>query len=167
MSSGAIEYVVGDVTEPVETPGYKPAIAHVCNDIGVWGAGFTAALDRKWPEVGRRYRRWNRSLLDEGDFLKLKDIHLVALPDGPLIFNMVAQRGVRGPDNRVPLDLEALDYCLGEVFKELASRGDRALHMPRIGCGLAGGNWEDVVKLVCKYRTSFPVFVYDLKPSEL
>lgn len=38
---------------PRSRPPYRPlghkVIAHVCNNVGAWGAGFTRALDKRWP----------------------------------------------------------------------------------------------------------------------
>lgn len=49
-----INYIFGDATEPV---GDGPnIIAHVCNNRGVWGAGFTRALSAKYPRAEHVYR---------------------------------------------------------------------------------------------------------------
>lgn len=39
-----------------------------------------------------------------------------------------------------------------------------SVHMPRIGCGLGGGNWEFVESLIVEYLCDrgVPVTVYDL-----
>jgi hypothetical protein len=38
------------------------------------------------------------------------------------------------------------------------------IHMPRIGCGLAGGKWESVEPLIRIAIPTIEVFVYDLSP---
>jgi O-acetyl-ADP-ribose deacetylase (regulator of RNase III) len=48
-----IHYVTGDATAPIGT-GHK-IIAHVCNDIGAWGAGFVLALSKRWPQPKAEY----------------------------------------------------------------------------------------------------------------
>src|SRR5262245_22379163 len=51
----ALRIVRGDATAPrVDGP---KIIAHVCNDVGGWGAGFVLAVSRRWPEPERAYRR--------------------------------------------------------------------------------------------------------------
>ena len=55
--------------------------------------------------------------------------------------NMIAQRGVRGRANPVPLDMQALQACLTTVDRA-ARLLSLPIHMPRIGCGLAGGHWD-------------------------
>jgi hypothetical protein len=41
------------------------------------------------------------------------------------------------------------------------------IHMPRIGCGLAGGSWDQVEPLLETHlaRAGFNVWVYDLPPA--
>jgi hypothetical protein len=40
-----IQYIAGDATAPIGD-GNK-IIAHVCNDIGAWGAGFVLAISKR------------------------------------------------------------------------------------------------------------------------
>jgi O-acetyl-ADP-ribose deacetylase (regulator of RNase III) len=85
-------------------------------------------------------------------------------PDA-LVANMVAQRGIRHQANAPrAVDYEALRECLGTVGKA-AYQLKAAVHMPRIGCGLGGGEWgvvEEIVReeLVDRWKAS--VTVYDL-----
>ncbi len=77
------------------------------------------------------------------------------------VVNMVAQRGIRCK----PIRYEALEICLHKVaniFREHIHKV--SIHMPRIGCGLAGGKWEIVQELVEKtlVNKGFKVTVYDL-----
>ncbi len=79
-----------------------------------------------------------------------------------LVANMIGQHGYR-PSSTPPVRYEAIGAALATV-------ADRALHlrasvhMPRIGCGLAGGRWELVEPLVVDTltRRGVPVTVYDL-----
>ena len=57
-----INYVLGDATQP---EGPRPLIiAHIVNDRGGWGAGFSGALSRRWPMAEQRYREWASRGLD-------------------------------------------------------------------------------------------------------
>ena len=51
-----IIYTIGDATLPNIQQDETAIIAHVCNDIGAWGAGFSGALGRRYPEAERVYR---------------------------------------------------------------------------------------------------------------
>lgn len=149
-----IQYLIGDATRP-EGPGPK-IIAHVCNDRGGWGRGFVLALSRRWPEPEQQYRD-ARPVLGR--------VQLVQVEFDLWVANMVAQDGFPCSTNRgVALDYEALAECLDKVEHE-AMLLRATVHMPRIGCGLAGGSWPEVEKIIIEKLSvrDVPVFVYDLK----
>src|SRR5690606_6943524 len=83
-----IEYQVGDATNPQARP---VIIAHVCNDIGAWGAGFVVPLGRRWPAAKDQYEKWHRS----GALFELGRIAVVSVGDNVWVANMIAQHGVR------------------------------------------------------------------------
>jgi len=148
-----IQYLKGDATRPVGN-GQK-IICHICNDIGAWGAGFVLALSKRWSEPEAVYRR-NLAL-------QLGSVEIVPVEDDISVANMIAQRGITrmGFDDadEPPIRYEALRACLTQV-NDIAYRSKATLHMPRIGCGLAGGEWsqvQDIINEVC----SVDVYVYD------
>lgn len=149
-----LRYEIGDVTK-VEPP---VMIAHVCNDIGLFGAGVARAIANRWPAARERYRQ-----VHQGHGLALGAVLFVEVEEDPslMVANMIAQRGVRGPNNPVPLDYEALKSCLEQVRYAVKSRYSVA--MPRIGCGLAGGTWAKVGPMVSTILEDVDVTVYDLE----
>lgn len=153
--SGGVTYVVGDATRPV---GSGPKVlAHVCNDLGLWGAGFVLALSKRYPAAEREYLK----VFANGG-LDLGRVQFVEAGKDLTVANMVAQRGVRrvkGP----PIRYEALRRALDEVGLYALERS-ASVHMPRIGCGLAGGRWDKVEPLVrgSLAARGIPVTVYDL-----
>ncbi|MFD8013849.1 macro domain-containing protein [Streptomyces sp. NPDC058955] len=158
-----IEYVRGDAT----APGGKGVriIAHVCNDLGGWGKGFVVAVSRRWPEPEAAYRRWHRERASN-DF-GLGAAQFVQVAPYLWVANLVGQRGIRtGRSTGVPVRYEAVDAALGRLADKAVELG-ASVHMPRIGCGLAGGRWERVEPLVRERLTArgIPVTVYDLGGS--
>lgn len=154
-----VKYTVGDATAP-EGDGLK-IIAHVCNDIGAWGAGFVLALSRRWKKPEESYRQMS----DEDR--TLGNVRLIGVEDDIIVANMIAQKGI-GPakDGTPPIRYHALRMALkglNEVAIELGMNQHRrvSLHMPRIGCGLAGGDWSEVEQII-RECTTIPVVVYDL-----
>ncbi|WP_171169179.1 macro domain-containing protein [Streptomyces sp. I05A-00742] len=138
-----IAYVRGDATTPL---GKGPkVIAHVCNDLGGWGKGFVLALSRRWPEPEQAYRRWHRERA--GNDFGLGAAQLVRVEPHIWIANMVGQHGIRTGSKGVPVRYEAIDAALEKVAEQAARIG-ASVHMPRIGCGLAGGHWERVEPLI-------------------
>ncbi|MGQ4385803.1 macro domain-containing protein [Streptomyces sp. SAS_270] len=153
-----ITYVRGDATVPLGK-GVK-VIAHVCNDIGGWGKGFVLALSRRWPEPEAAYRAWHRGRA-ANDF-GLGAVQLVRAERYVWVANMVGQRGIRTGSKGVPVRYEAIDAALTELADRATELG-ASVHMPRIGCGLAGGKWSRIEPLVEErlVRRGISVTVYD------
>lgn len=152
-----ISYRVGDATNPDFDGPY--VIAHVLSDTGAYGAGFAAAVAERYPEAKVRFQQWAAGAAGRTR-LRLGHVHLalVSPTDERTVANMVAQHGLRSSRNPHPLDLDALAKCLDQVaalhFDQIA--------MPRIGCGLAGGTWDEVEPLVAQSLRERDVHVYDL-----
>jgi O-acetyl-ADP-ribose deacetylase (regulator of RNase III) len=153
-----ITYVRGDATAP-SVKGVK-LIAHVCNDIGGWGKGFVLALSRRWPEPEAAYRAWHRDRA-HNDF-GLGATQFVQVEKYVWVANLIGQRGIRTGSKGVPVRYEAIDTGLAHLATKAAELG-ASVHMPRIGCGLAGGNWSRVEPLVTRrlVERGVAVTVYD------
>lgn len=157
-----IKYVVGDATEP-QGDGRK-IIAHVCNDQGVWGAGFVLALSAKsrWP--AHYYRYWAERG-EAGNRFRLGNISLTPYRDPKVrVANMIAQHGLGPKDGVPPIRYLFLANCLLKLERICRDTGE-TVHMPRIGCGLAGGDWSRVSQLVQHFLCDrgVAVTIYDLK----
>lgn len=155
-----IEYVTGDATQPVAA-GPK-IIVHVCNDIGGWGRGFVVALSQRWSEPEQRYREWHRGAIESP--FALGEVQFVQVGAALWVANLVGQRDVRTVDGVPPVRYEAIRKGLQRVAQE-ARRLKASVHMPRIGCGLAVGKWEEVGKIVEEElaNNGVTVTVYDLQ----
>ncbi|ARZ72230.1 Appr-1-p processing protein [Streptomyces albireticuli] len=155
-----IEYVHGDATRPQGTG--RKIIAHVCNDVGGWGAGFVLALSQRWPEPEASYRRWYRERATSG--FALGQVRLVEVEDDLWVANIVGQHGIRtrAGGGTAPVRYEAIGTALDALGARAAVLG-ASVHMPRIGCGLAGGHWDSVEPLVTRHltRRGIPTAVYD------
>jgi O-acetyl-ADP-ribose deacetylase (regulator of RNase III) len=152
-----INYINGDATRPIG--GGNKIIAHICNDIGGWSRGFVLALSKRWSLPERMYRGWHR-----GDGFSLGDVQFMEVEEDIWVANMICQHGINTVDGIPPIRygslLKALTTLKYNAFELRAS-----VHMPRIGCGLAGGEWSKVEPLIKKALCDWgiSVFVYDLK----
>lgn len=113
-------------------------IAHIVNNSGKWGAGFSGELSKynDWPEA-----RYRRNIVTEGtcQFVKIgKDMYVA---------NMVAQHGTRSKSNPTPIRYSWLGTCLTEL-KEFAEDMGLGVYMPKIGSGLAGGEWPVIKDMI-------------------
>ncbi len=153
-----IFYHVGDATSP-STKGNK-IIAHICNDQGAWGKGFVLALSRRWRQPAKAFKTWFREKSEFG----LGTVQLVQVEPDVWVANMVAQHGLRAQKGVPPIRYEALEKCLEKVAVKAKELG-ATVHMPRIGCGLAGGDWSSIepiiVDALCEQEIE--VTIYDLE----
>ena len=148
-----ITYVKGDATRPQGTG--KKIIVHICNDLGAWGAGFVLALSRRWSDPEESYRNMPNELRVLGQVMT------VAVENDVIVCNMIAQHGIgRDEKGGIPLRYDALRECLTTV-NGFAMKINATVHMPRIGCGLAGGDWNLVEKVI-EETLKVDVTVYDL-----
>jgi O-acetyl-ADP-ribose deacetylase (regulator of RNase III) len=157
-----VDYVIGDATSPV---GEGPRIiVHVCNDVGGWGAGFVLAISRRWPEPESAYRGWHRD--GEPLAFELGQVQFVEVEQDLWVANLIGQRGLRREGGKPPVRYEAIRAGLAAV-REFARQHGASVHMPRIGCGLAGGSWDEVTRIVEDELTThaIQVAVYDLPPA--
>src|SRR5688572_6727620 len=140
----SIKYVTGDATRP-EGEGSK-IIVHVCNDLGAWGAGFVLALSKRWKGPEEQYRQWAKGELTIAPPFALGNVQFVHVTGTEWVANLIGQEGF-GEPGRPPVRYLAIGKGLERVAKEALAR-EASVHMPRIGCGLAGGKWEVIEALI-------------------
>ena len=154
-----ITYCTGDATRPVDNG--RKIITHVCNDAGGWGWGFVVALSRRWPQPEQRYRAWHRG--EEAQPFALGQVQFVQVEGEVWVANLIGQHGIGWRSGKPPVRYEAIREGLQSVAVKARELG-ASVHMPRIGCGLAGGRWEDVSRIVENelVQQGINVTVYDL-----
>ena len=155
-----LNYIKGDATAPVGE-GNK-IIAHVCNDIGGWGRGFVLALSKRWPQPEREFKKWYKS----GENFSLGEVIFVQVEENTWVANMVGQRDIKRKHDTAgdpPVRYEAIGKALSKVAV-FANEIKASVHMPRIGCGLAGGTWDKMEPIIMQELADkgIPVTVYDL-----
>lgn len=128
-----LHYLIGDATEPIIKPALIP---HVCNSVNGWGAGFVVSLSRKNKGPEEAYHKWYNE--DRASFV-LGAIQIVLFIENVWVANMIAQKGIRWEGMVPPIRYDALEQCLNSAYKH-ARNNNLTLHMPRIGCVLAGGD---------------------------
>jgi O-acetyl-ADP-ribose deacetylase (regulator of RNase III) len=153
-----INYVTGDATCPVGE-GNK-IIVHICNDAGHWGAGFTASLDQRWFKPQVAFTHFKMLCVDE--FLELGTVQVVKVEDDIWVVNLIGQHRTGNSGAIPPIRYQAVLKGLRRVAR-IASSRDASVHMPRIGCGLAGGTWNQIEPLIQQalINEGITVTVYD------
>jgi len=155
-----IHYCIGDATCP-DIPGPK-LIVHVCNNMGAWGKGFVLALSRRWRLPEECFRKWSSVGVYNNILYTLGNSQLIQVESTIYVLNMIAQDGLYTRKGIIPLRYSYLQRCL-ETAAVHAKQMHATVHMPRIGCGLAGGKWSIVEELIEYCLSGISVYVWDLK----
>ena len=169
-----IKYVVGDATQPPVEGIDDSVILHCCNDIGAWGAGFVIPLGKRYPKARDSYLNWYNLVKEKGEHrLPLGHVQVVEVDERIRVANLIGQEGVGGAPDNPPIRYEAIESGLRNLsrwagfFEQRLAPDQRhgqtvSFHMPRMGCGLAGGSWAKVEELILQNLSRrFQVTVYD------
>ncbi len=153
-----MNYLKGDATSP-QAKGVK-IVAHVSNDLGGWGKGFVLAISKRWPAPEREYRAWHRERASNN--FALGATQFVQCEEYIWVANMIGQHGLKAGSKGPPVRYDAIEKCLGTVADKALELG-ATVHMPRIGCGLAGGNWDRIEPLILAQlsESDVEVWIYD------
>lgn len=125
-------------------------IAHGCNCFCTMGAGIA-------PHMALVFGCDKFRLEDsayKGDINKLGQIDYVRIPDGVWVINAYTQYGVSRHVRA--LDYDALTLCLRKINFRF---NGRHIGLPKIGCGLAGGDWKVVKEIIIKELSSCDVTI--------
>lgn len=152
-----INYIKGDATNPQGIE--NKIIVHICNDIGGWGKRFVMAISKKWKTPEQKYREWHKS----EDNFDLGEVLFVQVEDNLWVSNLIGQHKINKDENgNAPIRYEAIQTGLQKVA-EFAIKLNATVHMPRIGCGLAGGTWDKIEPILLNtlIEKGINVTVYD------
>jgi O-acetyl-ADP-ribose deacetylase (regulator of RNase III) len=139
-------------------------IAHGCNCFNTMGSGVARAIRAKYPEVYEidcKTTRGDRKKLGSYSYTPVYDLSKTPGDDNLwFVLNLYTQYNF-GTEVR-QLDYETLANCL-EALKTFCAKYPTAkVGLPRIGCGLAGGDWSVVKAFI---EATFPdkdIYVYYL-----
>lgn len=119
-------------------------LAHVVNDLGVMSAGIAYDIAKEWPIVEQHYK-------DAVSARTKEDLHgkiqFVPVTKKLIVGNMFAQHGIHTGTVTRLLNYDWLEECLKKLF-EFAVENKWHIRIPRIGAGLAGGNWDKIWHMI-------------------
>jgi O-acetyl-ADP-ribose deacetylase (regulator of RNase III) len=154
-------YIVGDITETE-----LKHIAHGVNCQNVMGSGVAKALFDKWPNVKEQYHSHMTNLGKLGrkpeDFLGGYDTIQVE-PD-KFVHNLFTQLNF-GYDGQRYVNYNAVVTSL--KFASGLYNDGTPWAIPKIGCGLAGGNWNFMEQLLNDaFGNRLELWVYEKHPPK-
>lgn len=87
--------------------------------------------------------------------MKLGQVVFVPVAEGVQVTNMIGQHGIKAKDDGTPpIRYGALEECLITVAQWARDWDHASVHMPRIGCGLAGGKWSEIEPIILRRLVS-------------
>ncbi|UQN09967.1 Appr-1-p processing protein [Deinococcus sp. QL22] len=158
----ALTHIMGDATQ---LQGEGPRLlVHICNDIGAWGRGFVMTLSKAYPQPEREFKRWATGQTEQA--YALGEVQFVPVSPTLTVANLVGQHDIarkNNPTAEPPVRYEAIRTGLERVRDEAQSLG-ASVHVPRIGAGVAGGDWALIEPMIREELTNhgLKVTVYSL-----
>jgi O-acetyl-ADP-ribose deacetylase (regulator of RNase III) len=153
-----IKYVKGDLIQAFKN-GDVDVIAHQANCFHTFGSGIARQISYELPEA------YYADLDTEyGSYNKLGTVSRVMINNG-FVFNLYGQHGF-GKDGCNTI-YAALNGCLINLekdvkFIEMIKEGSVQVAMPKIGCGLGGGDWGVVSTMIEEVFSDREVLIYEL-----
>lgn len=149
-----IIYKKGDLLEAPED-----IIAHGCNAVGGFGSGVAGQIAKKYPEAKYSYKNEH-----EYGSLQLGYIDVVTIRENlkvqKRIINCVTQQEYL-PRGICHANYDAINECMLKVKRYAKAMGNLSIAIPKIGCGLAGGDWQIVEKILEVVFYDYNITVYE------
>lgn len=142
---------------------------HGCNCQNAMGAGIAKTVRECIPEAFEADMRTKK-----GDRAKLGTIGIVPVKSTPYECSYVINAYTQFYYGRgVNADYEAIDACFEKIAAFMRDMSLTELTMPKIGAGLARGDWEKIEPLVVKHFPDITVNIHykpmrpELRPGRL
>lgn len=129
-------YKKGDVLNSAEL-----IVVHGCNCFKAMGAGIARQVREQCPNA---YKADQDTLW--GDRTKLGTYTKGVEENGMTIINAYTQ--YKYTHTEVDLDYEALEKVFNKICEDYTGPQYPIIAMPKIGCGLAGGDWNTVSRIL-------------------
>ena len=131
-------------------------IVHGCNAQGVMGSGVALAVKRKYPGAFESYRN-----IYEKRGLLLGHAYPWAPATDLVIWNAITQEGFGQPTRNCSYD--AIQSCFELINNgvTMITEVPQEIHIPMIGAGLGGGNWE-IIREIIEQTVTFPTTLWVL-----
>lgn len=159
----SLRYKVGDLIAAAQAREVD-VIAHGCNCYCAMGSGIAPLIKAAFPAA------WKADLQTKKGSKDKLGTFSYAIQDSVIIGNLYTQFGFWGRNKGLrDLDYNAM-YDSMSMFKHMLVQrfGDRVrIGLPKIGAGLAGGDWNVIEAMVISTFGSLDVTVYVLDKKDI
>lgn len=121
----------------------EDVIVHGCNAQGVMGSGVAALIRKKYPNAARAYFN-----MKDNRCLQLGAWSYSKENDGKTIINAITQEFYGRNPHVVYASYGAIAHVFGNINKWCKTYGVKSIAMPKIGAGLANGDWNVIEKII-------------------
>lgn len=127
-----------------------------CNAQGVMGSGVALAIKNKYPLAYQDYRD-----IYEDEGLELGTAYPCMPTTKLVIWNAITQEYYGRPGRNCSYD--AIDTCFADINAAVLSLDEvvKEIHIPLLGAGLGGGNWE-IIREIIEQTCTVPVTLWIL-----
>ena len=147
-----IKIVKGDILNAREA-----AICHQVNCQNQMGAGVAKVIYMRWPEVKAKYHEFCSGKRPRDLLGAIQIVELNEFRGSKVVVNIFGQLNC-GHDNICYTRYDALDKAFTELNRICAAK---SIAFPfGFGCGLAGGDWATVEKIMLNRLTNVDVTIY-------
>lgn len=145
-----ITYIKGDLFSSKDN-----LIAHGCNCLGGFGSGVAYQIALQYPKVKEAYLSKYRT-----ENWSLGEIQVVPISETQSIVNCATQFQFY-PRNKVHADYSAIQTVFNKLLN-LAMENNWTVACPKIGAGLAGGDWSTIETIIEDSFKEYPINIYYL-----
>lgn len=134
-------------------------IMHQANCFKTMGAGIAKSIAKLYPEAEKVDQEYKALPKD-----RLGDFTCAIINNGPTVVNLYGQLGFGA--NKVQTEYDKLESAIDKffVYAKNANVDLTRVGVPyKIGCGLAGGNWEIVERILAEQSNKHRVDIYIYK----
>lgn len=132
-------------------------IAHGCNCLGAYGAGIAKLMADKFPQSKFEYVNKFKT-----SGWKLGEVQFVK-SNNKIIANCATQHNYGGGAKygKVYVDYAAIQTVMEKLYK-YSTEHNLTIAIPKIGAGLAGGNWTKIESIINNVFKDKEIVVYYL-----
>lgn len=154
-----VNYVKGDILKSNAT-----IIIQQCNCFATQGAGLAKQIVSKYPSVLKADKEYTLANIGSQD--RLGKYSISEVEPNKFIVNMYSQFGYGREKQHT--DYKAMTYALNNIIRDFTHRRLTNIKFAvpyGLGCGLAGGRWNIVSKIIEEAFTkqNWQVYIYSLK----